>query len=69
MGFRDPFPFSGLGINSEGQNAMGQARLEDLLSVWQRHADDGKVISAKELCRDCPELLPELERRLEPLFR
>jgi serine/threonine-protein kinase len=43
------------------------ARLEDLLSRWRLLQAEGKRPSAAELCRGCPELAPELQRRIEAL--
>jgi hypothetical protein len=42
-------------------------RLLGLLERWVAEADAGRLLSAGELCRDCPELLPEAERRLAVL--
>jgi hypothetical protein len=44
-----------------------EARLNDLLSLWQRRHAEGHSVPAAELCRDCPELAPELERRIRAL--
>src|SRR5262245_43703718 len=46
-----------------------QARLEGLLAAWQEAREAGRDLPAGELCRDCPELRPELEKRLEALRR
>src|SRR5262245_1989040 len=46
-----------------------EEQLQDLLSRWQRLSDAGEQPSATELCRDCPELLEELERKLAALER
>ena len=35
-----------------------------LLSLWQRARDGGRELLAADLCRDRPELIPELERRI-----
>jgi serine/threonine protein kinase len=48
---------------------MDEERLEDLLLRWEELAEAGQVVSAAELCRDCPELSAELERRIEALKR
>jgi tetratricopeptide (TPR) repeat protein len=40
------------------------ATLEDLVSLWQQRRFDGVPATPAELCRDRPELLPELERRI-----
>ncbi|MHB1426347.1 MAG: WD40 repeat domain-containing serine/threonine protein kinase [Gemmataceae bacterium] len=42
-------------------------RLVELLLRWEELRDQGQVISAEELCRDCPELLDEVRRRLKNL--
>ncbi|HJZ92631.1 MAG TPA: protein kinase [Gemmataceae bacterium] len=46
-------------------------RLAELLVAWQEQADRGLPVTAEELCRDCPELLPDLQRlmRLEEAAR
>jgi hypothetical protein len=41
-----------------------QTLLADLISLWQRRRAEGQAASPAELCRDCPELLPELQRRI-----
>src|SRR5256885_308925 len=41
-----------------------EPRLEDLLAQWQRLRQGGRAVLPAELCHDCPELLPELERRI-----
>jgi serine/threonine protein kinase len=42
-------------------------RLMVLLERWAAEADEGRLLSAAELCRDCPDLLPEAERRIAVL--
>src|SRR4051812_28128909 len=39
-------------------------RLSRLLVHWQEMYEHGRDIAAKELCRDCPELGGELDRRI-----
>jgi tetratricopeptide (TPR) repeat protein/predicted Ser/Thr protein kinase len=39
--------------------------LEELLSRWQQDASQGREVTAADLCSDHPELLPEVERRLD----
>jgi hypothetical protein len=39
-------------------------RLVDLLLRWEEMREQGRLVSAEELCRDCPELLDEVRRRL-----
>lgn len=38
--------------------------LEDLLDEWEDRYAAGDPISLEELCADCPELLPEMQRRV-----
>jgi serine/threonine protein kinase len=38
--------------------------VHELLSLWQREADEGHILSAEELCQDCPELLPQMRKAL-----
>jgi hypothetical protein len=38
-----------------------QEQLKKLLQQWVASAKTGKAISLPELCKDCPELLPEVE--------
>src|SRR5262245_47277320 len=44
-------------------------RLDDILDAWQEALEQGTDVPAAELCRDCPELLPEVERRLAVMRR
>jgi hypothetical protein len=44
-------------------------RLLALLERWEAEHEAGLVLSAAELCRDCPGLIPEAERRIEVLRR
>jgi serine/threonine protein kinase len=46
---------------------MTEERLNDLLLAWQEQHDQGRDVSAAELCRDCPELAGELARRIDVL--
>ena len=46
-----------------------ESALEDLVSLWQRRRTEGEPATPAELCRDRPELLPELERRIAVLER
>ncbi len=43
--------------------------LEDLVSLWQRRRAAAERATPAELCRERPELLPELERRIAVLER
>src|SRR6266542_1376408 len=42
-------------------------RLDELLLRWEELADGGRDVSIDELCRDCPELIDELRRRVDGL--
>jgi WD40 repeat protein len=44
-----------------------ETHLEELLSLWQQGYAAGQDLSAAELCRHSPELLPELEQRIAVL--
>jgi serine/threonine protein kinase len=44
-------------------------RLEPLLDRWLAEADAGRLLSAAELCGECPELLPEVEQEIAVLQR
>jgi tRNA A-37 threonylcarbamoyl transferase component Bud32 len=46
-----------------------ETRLQELLSLWQRRREQGRPAAPGELCRDCPELLPDLEARIRALER
>jgi tetratricopeptide (TPR) repeat protein/tRNA A-37 threonylcarbamoyl transferase component Bud32 len=48
---------------------MSEERLQSLLSVWQQQLQQGRDVSATELCRDCPELAAELAGQIEVLKR
>ena len=42
-------------------------RLGDLLLDWEEAVQQGRPVSAEELCRDCPELLDDLRRQIQAL--
>jgi serine/threonine-protein kinase len=44
-----------------------EAQLAELLSAWQQRQAQGIEISAAELCLDRPDLVPELEQRIQAL--
>jgi serine/threonine protein kinase/WD40 repeat protein len=46
---------------------MDDSRLDELLDRYQELVDDGRVPDLNELCRDCPDLGPELGRRVARL--
>jgi eukaryotic-like serine/threonine-protein kinase len=41
----------------------------DLLLRWEEHKSSGQDIDLAELCKDCPERLPDLELQIEQLQR
>jgi WD40 repeat protein len=43
---------------------VDESRIEDLLSRWEQLKRAGQTVSPEELCRDCPELLEEVRRRV-----
>jgi serine/threonine protein kinase len=43
------------------------AALSELLSAWEREQASGRDVPATDLCRDHPELAPELERHIQAL--
>src|SRR5581483_10385882 len=46
---------------------MTADRLGDLLLRWEELHDEGRPVAPEELCRDCPELLEPLRRRIAAL--
>ncbi len=46
-----------------------EALLDELLSRWQERQARGQDVTAADLCADCPDLLPEVRRRLDALQR
>ena len=42
-------------------------RIAELLLEWEDRREHGTDVSAEELCRDCPHLLPMLTRRINAL--
>ena len=43
------------------------SRLDELLDRWEQIAEQQRDITAEELCRECPELLEPLRRRIDAL--
>jgi serine/threonine protein kinase/Flp pilus assembly protein TadD len=43
-------------------------RLVDLILRWEELREQGQSVTAEELCRDCPELLPEVRRAIQVLL-
>ena len=48
---------------------MSDNRLEELLDGWMSGRERGVTISVAELCAECPELMPELARRIQVVSR
>src|SRR5262245_34609492 len=46
---------------------MASDRVTDLLLRWEELSERGESVTPEELCRDCPELLDELRRRVRAL--
>jgi serine/threonine-protein kinase len=44
-----------------------EAHLGDLLLRWEELREQGQPATAEELCRDCPELLPQLQEQVRAL--
>jgi hypothetical protein len=44
-----------------------KVHVDDLLSKWQQRWQQGHDAAPEELCRDCPDLLPELRGKIEAL--
>ena len=53
----------------ENTSPNGELSLADLISQWQGRRAEGRTVSPAELCRERPELLPELERQIAALER
>ncbi|HJZ56959.1 MAG TPA: serine/threonine-protein kinase [Gemmataceae bacterium] len=52
------------------EREVNPERLEELFHLWREEMTArGRELSAAELCRDCPELAPELERRIRIVRR
>jgi serine/threonine protein kinase len=47
--------------------AADETALNELQSLWERAWAQGRDVSAAELCRDRPELTPQLEWRIQPV--
>src|SRR4051795_12443531 len=46
---------------------MAVDQLGDLLLRWEELHEQGQDVTPDELCRDCPDLLPELRRHIQAL--
>lgn len=44
-------------------------KLEELLLAWEEVYEQGQILPAEELCADCPELIDELQARINVLLK
>jgi serine/threonine protein kinase len=44
-------------------------KLEELLLAWEEVYEQGQILPAEELCADCPELIEELQDRINVLLK
>jgi len=56
-------------LGTVGAKQMSDNRLEELLDGWMSGRERGVTISVAELCAECPELMPELARRIQVVSR
>jgi hypothetical protein len=47
--------------------ASHESALDNLVWLWQRRCAEGQAVTLSGLCQNCPELLPELQRRIAAL--
>ena len=47
------------------KSALPSPSVDELLTRWDEARQRGSTIAAEELCRDCPEQVEELRRRIE----
>jgi serine/threonine-protein kinase len=55
------------GHGAEARAAVAEELLRELLLCYEERQEDGQAVAAEELCRACPELLPELQERIGKL--
>jgi len=48
---------------------VDEDKIIDLLVQWDQRRQQGEIVSAQDMCRDCPELADELERRIADLMK
>jgi hypothetical protein len=53
----------------QNSSASSESALADLVSLWQQRRAEGQTVTPDELCRERPELLPQLEQRIMALER
>lgn len=58
-----------MGFSMNNTSPSTESALADLVSLWQRRRAEGKTVTPDELCRDRPELLPQLEQRIAAMER
>ncbi|MGZ0173935.1 MAG: hypothetical protein ACKVHE_30875 [Planctomycetales bacterium] len=46
---------------------MDTVRVEQLISQWEELLSQGQYIPAEELCMSCPELLEEVQKRIDEI--
>jgi WD40 repeat protein/tRNA A-37 threonylcarbamoyl transferase component Bud32 len=46
---------------------LDETALDELVSLWERERAQGRDLAAATMCRDRPELRPELERRIQAI--
>src|SRR5690242_8562676 len=51
----------------EGEPMSGTVRVSELLLRWEELEEGGRPVSLRDLCAGCPEVLPELRRRVRAL--
>src|SRR4051794_12810317 len=52
---------------SDENGDSSQGRIDELLLRWDEAQERGEELTIAELCRDCPDLEPELRRRTQVL--
>src|SRR5437764_6115976 len=53
--------------SGETEVPSGGSKLDELLIRWEELREQGQSIAVEDLCSDCPELAPELARRIGAL--
>src|SRR5947207_579914 len=48
---------------------VNDPRVSDLLLRWDEHRRQGQLLSAEQLCADCPELLEHVQARMQAVTR
>ena len=58
-----------LNVSDEWEAVQVQSKIDELLVDWEIARQEGRPITPEELCRECPELLPELVAQIEQLAK